>query len=437
MAAKSKPIGSVHKLPPSGTGVMRSPYKGHTSVKSNAFAATGCTRLVNQYGVMDHLNVHYKKIHTAKSRIDSSTPKSWTTSVKKIDQVKRQGMQKKAKSASRPSSRSSSKASGYNRPDTARSYDRDLTLQDLELVDHLLEDDDDDDIYGQHQRRNASPKQSRHRPKENGLNSTYGANNNQLGYTTTGLSTSRRSNSRLSGTNRPRSGMTTDLLDKRADSFTTPQKEYTPRTLRTNAQSRLAQSKNYNPPKRKAKPKAAEEDAYSSFSEEDIELPHDQTGNDEYGEPHIPNSPTEDETNDAVAYWVSKHSKPTPHLKNTGKEFNTTLGDIQEGHVLNQSQNSYTLQRNRTMEMTPRRFSRKMEEQEEELRYLEFVTDVTNDVLNRGIFTNRVLKQVFETHIQLHKQQLDEARMRDLMQQLQRDLQIPDDDDNDDDDDER
>ena len=26
---------------------------------------------------------------------------------------------------------------------------------------------------------------------------------------------------------------------------------------------------------------------------------------------------------------------------------------------------------------------------EEELRYLEFVTEVTNDVLDRGIFTNR------------------------------------------------
>lgn len=48
---------------------------------------------------------------------------------------------------------------------------------------------------------------------------------------------------------------------------------------------------------------------------------------------------------------------------------------------------------------------------EEELRYLEFVTDVTNDVLNRGIYTNTVLKQVFESHIERNKDKLDEVML--------------------------
>ena len=46
---------------------------------------------------------------------------------------------------------------------------------------------------------------------------------------------------------------------------------------------------------------------------------------------------------------------------------------------------------------------------EEELRYLEFVTDVTNDVLNRGIYTNSVLKQVFQSHVEKNKGRLDEV----------------------------
>ncbi len=164
---------------------------------------------------------------------------------------------------------------------------QDLTLKDLELVDQLLEDDDDEDIYREHQ-RTSSPKASRYRPKENGLNNTYRSNNNNQLYTTAGLSTSRSASrlsntNRLGGTGRPKSAMSTDLLDTRAQSFTTPRKEYTPRTLRTTAQSRLAQSRNYNPPKRKdlakSKPRqSAEEDAYSSFSEEEIDLPQDQTG---------------------------------------------------------------------------------------------------------------------------------------------------------------
>lgn len=37
------------------------------------------------------------------------------------------------------------------------------------------------------------------------------------------------------------------------------------------------------------------------------------------------------------------------------------------------------------------------------------MTDVTNDVLNRGIYTNTVLKQVFEAHIERNKDKLDEV----------------------------
>lgn len=43
---------------------------------------------------------------------------------------------------------------------------------------------------------------------------------------------------------------------------------------------------------------------------------------------------------------------------------------------------------------------------EEELKYLEFVKDVTNDVLTRGIFTNTVLKRVFQYHVDKNKGQL-------------------------------
>lgn len=46
---------------------------------------------------------------------------------------------------------------------------------------------------------------------------------------------------------------------------------------------------------------------------------------------------------------------------------------------------------------------------DEELEYLDFIGDVTNDVLTRGIFTNRVLCNVFEEHVQKNKNKLDEV----------------------------
>ncbi|XP_067943007.1 uncharacterized protein [Watersipora subatra] len=61
---------------------------------------------------------------------------------------------------------------------------------------------------------------------------------------------------------------------------------------------------------------------------------------------------------------------------------------------------------------------------EEELSYLDFITEVTNDVLTRGIFTNRVLCNVFEEHVQKNKAKLDEDRMRSMLDNLREDLGI-------------
>jgi hypothetical protein len=37
------------------------------------------------------------------------------------------------------------------------------------------------------------------------------------------------------------------------------------------------------------------------------------------------------------------------------------------------------------------------------LRYLEFVSDVTNDIVSRGVYTNAALNHIFEYHVQKRK----------------------------------
>lgn len=64
---------------------------------------------------------------------------------------------------------------------------------------------------------------------------------------------------------------------------------------------------------------------------------------------------------------------------------------------------------------------------EDELKYLDFVHEVTTDILDRGIFTNRMLNQVFESHIQKRKHELSVERMRTELQDLRVSLGIPDD----------
>ncbi|KFQ79950.1 Spermatogenesis-associated protein 7, partial [Phaethon lepturus] len=58
----------------------------------------------------------------------------------------------------------------------------------------------------------------------------------------------------------------------------------------------------------------------------------------------------------------------------------------------------------------------------EELLYLAFIEDVTNEILSLGLFSNRVLEQLFECYIQENKNRLDESKMRHLLDLLKADL---------------
>ncbi|NXD81529.1 SPAT7 protein, partial [Halcyon senegalensis] len=59
---------------------------------------------------------------------------------------------------------------------------------------------------------------------------------------------------------------------------------------------------------------------------------------------------------------------------------------------------------------------------EEELLYLAFIEDITNEILSLGLFSNRVLEQLFECHIQENKNRLDESKMRHFLDVLKADL---------------
>ncbi|NWH97272.1 SPAT7 protein, partial [Tichodroma muraria] len=59
---------------------------------------------------------------------------------------------------------------------------------------------------------------------------------------------------------------------------------------------------------------------------------------------------------------------------------------------------------------------------EEELLYLTFIEDVTNEILKLGVFSNRVLDELFEGHIEENKNRLDEGKMRQMLDVLKCDL---------------
>lgn len=58
---------------------------------------------------------------------------------------------------------------------------------------------------------------------------------------------------------------------------------------------------------------------------------------------------------------------------------------------------------------------------------MQFVKEVTNDVIARGISSNRVINNCFDYHINKNKHTLDENKMKDLLNTLKKDIGIVDD----------
>uniref|UniRef100_A0A668AWS4 Spermatogenesis associated 7 n=1 Tax=Myripristis murdjan TaxID=586833 RepID=A0A668AWS4_9TELE len=69
--------------------------------------------------------------------------------------------------------------------------------------------------------------------------------------------------------------------------------------------------------------------------------------------------------------------------------------------------------------------SRHVSAVEEELMYLEFISDVTEDILARGHFSDRVLDLVIKRHIDMNKHRLDEGKMRHFLEGLRKEFEAP------------
>lgn len=59
------------------------------------------------------------------------------------------------------------------------------------------------------------------------------------------------------------------------------------------------------------------------------------------------------------------------------------------------------------------------------MKYLQFIKEVTDDIVSRGITTNRVINNCFEFHIRKHKRDLNETKMRELLKTLRMDIGMP------------
>ncbi|XP_065491638.1 spermatogenesis-associated protein 7 isoform X2 [Caloenas nicobarica] len=386
-----------------------SPFKGHLSTKSNAFCIDSSRSLTSQYLIRDHMVFHYNKILSAKAAVDCSVPKSRLTSIKLADQQRREKLRKKIArceeemSLGKTAPRSSSRESGRLLPSP--------------LGKSFMEAEDKDDLfrcaqqahyylsralspYGEHGLVHSSPiKYTR-----KGSRNTSNASNSSVSTSRTprkrsGLSSSGSTDSfvsvsqsqRCQGSNsKVHSG---DLLDRHAEFFTHSRKPFTPRTLISDAKSSLSEYRYYTPARKKKKNRYKQR--------------------------------VEAQTQTDVISFPS--ADKAPEIKVVTEQQKITLKAEDRRYTVDKPARGtaafpYSFLRETSLCSQPPSARRTIEHEEEELLYLAFIEDVTNEILSLGLFSNRVLEQLFECHIQENKHRLDESKMRHLLDVLKADL---------------
>ncbi|XP_059675497.1 spermatogenesis-associated protein 7 [Gavia stellata] len=387
-----------------------SPFKGHLSTKSNAFCIDSSRSLTSQYLIRDHMVFHYNKILSAKAAVDCSVPKSRLTSIKLADQQRREKLKKKIArceeemSGSKTASRSSSRESGRLLPSSfGKSFleaeDKDgvfPSARQAQYLSRVLSP------YGKHGLVRSSPvkyirKYSQNTSNASNSNSSVSASSTPRKRS--GLSCSCSTDTFVSISHSQRcqgsnskvcSG---DLLDRHSEFFTDGRKPFIPRTLISDAKSFLSEYRYYTPARRKRK----------NHCKQHVEA---QTQTD------VISFPSADK--------VSERKVMTEQQKITLKaEDRRYTMDKPERRM---AAFPYSFLRETALCSQQSSARRTIEAEDEELLYLAFIEDVTNEILSLGLFSNRVLEQLFECHIQENKNRLDESKMRHLLDVLKADL---------------
>ncbi|XP_030337703.1 spermatogenesis-associated protein 7 isoform X2 [Strigops habroptila] len=349
---------------------------------------------------------HYNKILSAKAAVDCSVPRSRLSSIKFADQQRREKLKKKiarceeevsvGKTASRTSSRESGRllVSPFGKS-FLEAEDKDGLFpcaRQAQYLSRALSPYSERGLFhsspvtytrkGSRNTSNSSVSTSRTPRKRSGLSCSCSS----------GSSVSISRSQRRQGSNsKVRSG---DLLDRHSEFFTHSQKPFTPHILISDAKSFLSGYRYYNPAQRKRKTK--------NHCKRHVEA---QTQTDVISFPSV------------------------------DKAFKREVMAEQQKSTLKAEDRRYTVHEpERRIAAFPYSFlretplysqqssARRTIDAEEEFLYLAFIEEVTNEILSLGLFSNRVLEQLFECLIEENKNRLDESKMRHLLDVLKADL---------------
>ncbi|KAI5102512.1 spermatogenesis-associated protein 7 [Silurus meridionalis] len=326
---------------------------------------------------------HYKKLYSAKAVVDCSIPKSMRSNVKYLDQKRHEQLKKERTQSARSLSKRSlrldniSSCSPRNARPSAHGAESPYINSGVSVMSsprfstsfHCKQIVYSSQMAAQSQNCRASSELCSRSPKS------------QSNCFTLSCATSSSQEKFKSFQDPSQKTYSGDLLLKHAHCFT-QEKPYKPRTLKKDTKSTLSTYRYYTPANRKqAKEK----------------------------------TPT-------------KSNQPGPHLSSADREWSDEESNVfgQHGTENNFRAKDFFLSSSRVSPEGMRSpFMRKVTAEEEELLYLQFISDVTDEIVQRGFYSDRVLERVFERHVDMNKHRLAEDKMRHLLEVLHNDLQKP------------
>ncbi|XP_035530651.1 spermatogenesis-associated protein 7 [Morone saxatilis] len=389
------------------SGLGTSPgMRGHTS-KSSPFCPPSSSKLTQSI-VKDHMVSHYKKVYSAKAAIDASVPKSLIHSVKYNDQIRQERLRKGV------------------RPQSAHSLSQRNSRASCSSAQSRLSMQYGDSLY--HCSRSSTVSSpgfsSSFHVKEIVYPSCTVSSQNQLHHTRPASeinyrspeATSRRKHSAFSvvasgdqscyktfqdPVQKTYSG---DLIQKHSQHFT-QDKPFTPKTLKSDKSSYLSNYRYYRAPRRKT----TQDCTQSRLMRQ--ETYHGSTKTKGYTQ----------ELYEPSQGFNTEHEW-------SEEEFNGTYFSASRQHSrANKSRNRDFFDSSFRVSPEGRKtpFMKNVSAEEEELMYLEFISAVTEDILSRGHISDRVLDRVIKRHIEMNRHQLDEGKMRHLLEVLRKDFEEP------------
>ncbi|XP_060040612.1 spermatogenesis-associated protein 7 [Erinaceus europaeus] len=409
-------------------------FQGHLSTKSNAFCTDSSSlRLSTLHLVKNHMAVHYNKILSAKAVVDCSVPLSMSASIKYADQQRREKLRKELARGEREmkiSKRANSKISSKSlfnilqKPSEERLVEGDVFIAEVNEASSFPKLPVTSSEKFHLTPPNAS-KMLTSRPEKNSSFTPPSVDSAISGPRKAGSGTPSGRESRSTCPNPRYSQLVIpkapkgDLLDQHSELFSDGHLPFTPRTLKTEAKSFLSQYRYYTPARRKKGftdqcSEAETQTESSSFKSDcntvEIKKFPDSEVNVKQGHGFL-----QEETSDGAFQHSSSSSTNGLLLACHIIERCDPLfrSDFCCCYFLSRAVCQYSLQ-------LPT--ERKVYSDEEELLYLSFIEDITEDILKLGLFSNRFLEQLFERHIRQNKHHLEEEKMRHLVHVLKLDL---------------